>query len=330
MDKNVPCLNGKKSSRVMGILYIDLWNRPNKSPLMAQYTIRCSKKMDFCYEQNWLKETPLTLILRNDVDGKLLDSLLKTTTLSPPNVLMFYHEMGHTMHSLISSTEFQHLSGTRGAVDFAEFPSHLFELFFQSSSFPASLMPSSSSIELSYSVENYLRFQRRFSHLDALHLLLQAEMDQRSASLNPLYTTKSVENHIHSWFSTSSLLNQSFPSTPGALPLYALMGVPPPSQFTHLLHYGGTYYAYLYCKVSSSFVWEKAFQRSCWNATAGRELRKVLEKGCLDCTIHRLLHLVEACHHFDETVPPINFSEIKEFPQKIPLEPFLRDIQWKE
>ncbi len=33
------------------------------------------------------------------------------------------------MHSIVSDTKFQHLSGARGTVDFVEFPSHLFEFY---------------------------------------------------------------------------------------------------------------------------------------------------------------------------------------------------------
>ena len=30
------------------------------------------------------------------------------------------HEIGHAVHSLLSETQFQHLSGTRGTIDFVE------------------------------------------------------------------------------------------------------------------------------------------------------------------------------------------------------------------
>jgi len=51
------------------------------------------------------------------------------TRASHSEVETLYHEFGHGLHSLLSRTPFQHLSGTRASMDFVDTPSHLFESF---------------------------------------------------------------------------------------------------------------------------------------------------------------------------------------------------------
>ena len=47
-------------------------------------------------------------------------SSARKTLLSLGDIETLHHEWGHALHSLLSRTTFQHLSGTRGATDFIE------------------------------------------------------------------------------------------------------------------------------------------------------------------------------------------------------------------
>jgi intermediate peptidase len=54
---------------------------------------------------------------------------LNATPFSQDDLESFWHELGHAMHTVLSQTEYHYFSGTRIPLDFAEFPSHLFEMF---------------------------------------------------------------------------------------------------------------------------------------------------------------------------------------------------------
>ncbi len=104
------------TQRVAGILYIDPTARPEKRVQSAQFTLKGSKTFT-----DGARQIPRTaLVCSLPPAGNGMPPLAATT---------FMHEIGHCVHSLLSETRLQHLSGTRGAVDFVELPSHLFEYY---------------------------------------------------------------------------------------------------------------------------------------------------------------------------------------------------------
>ena len=138
----------------LGTLYLDLVARPDKFNGAAHYVVRCGKatnEMDGGLETAMgLKVQPLSdasnaqlpivvLVASLGVPQSLSSlprspnpsyssgSMLDATLLASPEVETLFHEFGHALHSMLSATEFQHLHGTRGPIDWVELPSHLTE-----------------------------------------------------------------------------------------------------------------------------------------------------------------------------------------------------------
>jgi intermediate peptidase len=85
---------------------------------------------------------------------------------------------GHALHSILSTTRFQNLAGTRTALDFVEMPSHLFEYFARdqrvlqhiSKGFGNKTIPQSL-------VEDMLRNSQLFSGIDAQTQIFYSLLD---------------------------------------------------------------------------------------------------------------------------------------------------------
>ena len=108
--------------RTVGVLYLDLWQRHGKFPGSAHFTIQCGCKTK---SHVVIQQRPAEDILDPEYQLPVVALTLnfapapqKCLTLQELEVL--YHEWGHALHSLLSRTYFQHLSGTRAALDFAE------------------------------------------------------------------------------------------------------------------------------------------------------------------------------------------------------------------
>ena len=151
-------------ARVLGDVYLDLAPRPAKFPGAAHFTLRCGR--NFVLGPSEEEESgggrgsrgggkasarPAVAIVasfsglretgrENNSPRSSSSSSPSSASSSPPpsslpwlgslawsETTTLLHEGGHALHSLLSRTEFQHLSGTRGPLDVVELPSHVAE-----------------------------------------------------------------------------------------------------------------------------------------------------------------------------------------------------------
>lgn len=66
-------------------------------------------------------------------------------------------------------------------------------------------------------------------------------------------------------------------------PVTALLGLSRPSKFDHLIHYGGSYYCYLFNRALSAHIWRHCFQDDPF--VGGEQLRRLLQGGSVVQTL---------------------------------------------
>jgi intermediate peptidase len=135
-----------KTKEFLGFIYIDLFPRDSKYPGAAHFIIRCgcekinwnnynqflsttnnnSKKeeVSFLQSKNFFieKQHPIAVLVLNydPTTDDPTESVTKNSFLTLTQLESLYHEFGHALHSILSKTKFQHVSGTRGSTDYIE------------------------------------------------------------------------------------------------------------------------------------------------------------------------------------------------------------------
>jgi intermediate peptidase len=244
-------------------MYVDPYERESKSVQSAQFTIAGSKR--FADGSRQMPQTALVLGLPRDPTIPL-----------PINVAVtFFHELGHASHSLLSETRLQHFSGSRGAIDFVEFPSHLFEYFGTEPECLDEIL--GGQIHASY-LEHYNENRNPFAHLEVAQQLTYAMLDQ------VYYATGSPTD-----------LDKHLPDSSDVDKRAILQLLQPNStaSFEHLVHYGGSYYCYLLCRALAAQVWDRGFRGKPWGEAAGSRLKRFLKKGSVDQSLHAIYGIIE-------------------------------------
>mmetsp|Transcript_18616 Transcript_18616/g.28057 ORF Transcript_18616/g.28057 Transcript_18616/m.28057 type:complete len:540 (-) Transcript_18616:70-1689(-) len=233
-------------SNVLGIIYLDLEARSGKQSVGAShFTIRCgcdiaSKYIDspstnqviqtwgFCQNDNVLRQLPVVALVASF-----------SQIVSHSDLETLFHEWGHALHSVLSSTSSQHLSGTRGATDLVEFPSTLLE----ACAWHPTILEA---IDNANDCEDTLVLQEPLSvlraaalidrHVDSIRQLRLAVFDQLLHG-NHMTSTSKVEQPLPSIESALTYANS-------LVPLYSRPYSSDLLSFIHLATAPATYYAY--------------------------------------------------------------------------------------
>lgn len=244
-----------------GILYLDPCERAWKKVQSAQFTIAGS-----CVLPDGSRQLPRTAMVLSlpEIQGALGQGAATT----------YMHEFGHAAHSILSQTTLQHFSGSRGCIDYVEFPSHLFEYFaLDPNTLSSLLLPNLSS----KAVEDYGNFRMAFGHIEAAQQLIYALVDQ------VFYAHGSVPEDLAHFLPHSHAMSNER--------LIELLSPPGQAQFSHLVHYGGNYYCYLLCKAVAADVWSRGGFAD-GDPMAGQRLRHFLEAGSVTQTLDKIYELV--------------------------------------
>lgn len=155
-DSAPPKKEKKKERVLLGVMYLDLFARPNKFHNAAAFNFRSSRRVFFHVEGEGETAVPVdsaageerqipvagivAVMQRPSVTARSVSSTggvhprqlahaPAVALLSLADTEMLFHELGHCLHNVLSRTSFQHVAGARGELDYVELPSTLFENF---------------------------------------------------------------------------------------------------------------------------------------------------------------------------------------------------------
>lgn len=225
------CVTDVQSGEIFGTIYLDLLQRPGKFGGAALFTLRCGRLLE-----DGSYQLPKVALVANIASG----SFLRFGDLET-----LCHEFGHALHSVLSRTRLQHLSGTRGPQDIIEVPSHVFERF---ASDPAALsFMATRGVSSHHEISNdiIIGLKKRREHCAAMKLKKTVEM----CVLDQYMHGEGVQGEAFGTLSDLAGYMEGFGITNYENSMF------PPVRFSHIVGYGGNYYSYLFANCIASEIW---------------------------------------------------------------------------
>jgi len=198
-----------------------------------------------------------------------------------------FHELGHCLHTILSATTFQSLSGARGTADCAELPSTLFERFLTAPEFVAAWARHYAT-DAPISRRMLARIAEAKAAFAITELATEARLavfDQRvhgaAGSLALGTNGESEGDHVDATVEEMQRLWSQLQSSYSPFELDTdadadAASLAPFAHQTHLLSYGGSYYCYLYCHLLSAAVWDARMRPDPLAPAVGDFLRREL------------------------------------------------------
>jgi mitochondrial intermediate peptidase len=258
----------------LGTMYLDLHPRPGKYGHAAHFTVRCGclartsssaatgVRDDGSLDEDVYQKPIVALVCNLSASGR-------EGNISHGEFETLFHEFGHALHSLLSRTKFQHMSGTRAAMDFVETPSHLLENFAWDPQFLGIVARHHVSDEPmpDNMVQQLVKSRNEFSAIERQNQIIYAQFDQM------LFGRRDAG---HKSLSTIQLFES----------LHRAHGVPHApgthwhTRFGHLVTYGAAYYGYLFSQVFAADIWKECFLENSLSREAGDRLwHRLLSHG---------------------------------------------------
>eukprot|EP00850_Spirogloea_muscicola_P012956 SM000086S23008 [mRNA] locus=s86:76943:81851:+ [translate_table: standard] len=239
----------------LGVVYLDLHPRNTKFSHSAHFTLRCGHGA-------WTSQRQLPVLAL--VCNFPQSSQQTPTLLNHMEVDTLFHEFGHALHTLLSDTEFQHLSGTRGVLDFVETPSNLIELYAWDYTFLCRFARHYLTDEVipENMVTNLRSSKAMFAANDLQSQVLYALVDQELFGPQPLRANSTTAVLVELQKQHTNLTHEE--------------GTHWQTRFSHLVGYAGGYYSYLYARCFASQIWQRHLAGKSLDREAGEMLRTAL------------------------------------------------------
>ena len=252
-------LKEKSDNTLVGYFYLDLYPREDKYQHAAAFSIVSGKIINSDYQH------PIACLVCNfPPPGKNTPALLQHE-----DVETLFHEFGHLLHDMLTTSELYSQSGTSVAMDFVEAPSQMIENWVWNKE---SLSLFATHYETNEIIPDSLlnRMMKALNIQSGNNLLQQIFYGMLDLTLHEQFDSSNVK-------STTEIMSE----LQNSITNYDYMeGTHMQASFDHLLDYGASYYGYLWSEVFAADMYSTFEKEGVLNQEVGLRFRKtILEKG---------------------------------------------------